>query len=390
MARRKKHPRLPNGWGSIRYLGKGRRNPYAVHPPAKDQSEKTGHYIQPKALCYVDDYNVGLMVLASYRAGTYKPGDETLFSSKAAEGDMDALLKRLIADGALVGAAKNATGPTLKDVYNNWYEWKTGDGAAVKVSKSAIDGYKLGFQHLEPLHDRLFSSLTVDEMQAVINADKGGNACIRKIKSLLTMLFKYGESRGLCEKNLAAYLVVPAAAAKSEHGIPYTLEDIRYFWDHREDEFLEMALITCYTGHRKTEYKDAFIDLENGVIKGGIKTDAGKNRIVPIHSAILPIIRGRIERYGDIYPKCTLNHYTSSFSDHLEKLKIMPDKGGRHTFHDGRHTFSALCEKYGVPENDRKRLLGHSFTDVTNGVYGHRDIEDLRRSIELIPPPWNL
>lgn len=33
MARRKKHPRLPNGLGSIRYLGRHRKHPYAVHPP---------------------------------------------------------------------------------------------------------------------------------------------------------------------------------------------------------------------------------------------------------------------------------------------------------------------------------------------------------------------
>ena len=33
--KRKKHPKLPNGFGSIRYLGKNRHNCYAVHPPAK-------------------------------------------------------------------------------------------------------------------------------------------------------------------------------------------------------------------------------------------------------------------------------------------------------------------------------------------------------------------
>ena len=36
MARRKKHPRLPNGYGSIKYLGKNRRNPYGVYPPVKE------------------------------------------------------------------------------------------------------------------------------------------------------------------------------------------------------------------------------------------------------------------------------------------------------------------------------------------------------------------
>lgn len=57
----------------------------------------------------------------------------------------------------------------------------------------------------------------------------------------------------------------------------------------------------------------------------------------------------------------------------------------KHTPHDCRHTFSMLCEKYGVNENDRKRMLGHSFgSDITNGIYGHRNLEELRNEIEKI------
>ena len=65
--------------------------------------------------------------------------------------------------------------------------------------------------------------------------------------------------------------------------------------------------------------------------------------------------------------------------DCLENLGIE-----KHTPHDCRHTFSTLCEKYNVNENDRKRMLGHSFQDVTNKVYGHRELEDLRIQIEKI------
>ena len=50
MPRRPKHPRLPNGYGSIRYLGKSRKNPFAVHPPADIDGNR------PPAICYVDDW----------------------------------------------------------------------------------------------------------------------------------------------------------------------------------------------------------------------------------------------------------------------------------------------------------------------------------------------
>ena len=62
--------------------------------------------------------------------------------------------------------------------------------------------------------------------------------------------------------------------------------------------------------------------------------------------------------------------------------------GEKHTPHDCRHTFSMLCERYEVNENDRKRMMGHSFgEDITNEKYGHRTIEDLRLQIEKIKTP---
>ena len=59
-----------------------------------------------------------------------------------------------------------------------------------------------------------------------------------------------------------------------------------------------------------------------------------------------------------------------------------------HTPHSCRHTFSRLCESYGVNEADRRRMLGHSFgNDVTNGVYGHRTVRELAIEIEKIKVP---
>lgn len=75
--------------------------------------------------------------------------------------------------------------------------------------------------------------------------------------------------------------------------------------------------------------------------------------------------------------------------DALSKLGIAnAPTGEKHTPHDCRHTFSRLCEKYEVNENDRKRMMGHSFgNDITNAKYGHRTLEELRTQIEKIKPP---
>ena len=76
MAKRKKYPKLPNSFGSIRYLGKGRRNCYAVHPPAT--IDATGKAIRPPAICYVDDYLKGFAVLTAYKAGTSQAWKKSL------------------------------------------------------------------------------------------------------------------------------------------------------------------------------------------------------------------------------------------------------------------------------------------------------------------------
>ena len=47
-----------------------------------------------------------------------------------------------------------------------------------------------------------------------------------------------------------------------------------------------MILVGIYSGWRPQELatlKTADIDLEANTMKGGMKTDAGKNRVVPIH-----------------------------------------------------------------------------------------------------------
>ena len=71
--------------------------------------------------------------------------------------------------------------------------------------------------------------------------------------------------------------------------------------------------------------------------------------------------------------------------DDPEGARSGSDTVRHHTPHSTRHTFSRLCESYGVNEADRKRMMGHSLrNDVTNGVYGHRTVAELKREIDKI------
>ena len=120
------------------------------------------------------------------------------------------------------------------------------------------------------------------------------------------------------------------------------------------------------------------INLKQKYFKGGIKTDAGKNRIVPIHSAILPLVTARLKRQHSMLT-VTPTTFRKFMYPALEEIGV-----SKHTPHDCRHTFNTMCDRYGVEERDKKLMLGHAFQDVTNKVYLHRNIEDLREQIEKI------
>ena len=110
--------------------------------------------------------------------------------------------------------------------------------------------------------------------------------------------------------------------------------------------------------------------------------------IFPIHPAIYEFAKNKVlTQNGRLCIYSQTQHRNALFYPTLERLGITGDP--KHTPHDCRHTFSTLCEKYGVRENDRKRMLGHSFgNDVTNAVYGHRTLEELRAEIEKIKVPF--
>ena len=123
MAKRKKYPKLPNGYGQIRYLGKNRRNPYGVYPPSTEVDD-IGRPKTPPAICYVKNWITGFAVLTSYRAGTYTPGDERTLESKNDEKASD-LIQKLLADyNQSQNIEPREQLPTFKEVFERYYENK--------------------------------------------------------------------------------------------------------------------------------------------------------------------------------------------------------------------------------------------------------------------------
>lgn len=371
MPKRKKYPKLPNGFGTIRYLGPHRRNPFAVHPPA---TERTPYgFRQPAPLCYVDSWEKGFLILNAFKAGTYTPN---MAISAPSFKQTDEFIQNILANYNRISGLQPEEQKTFSQVYQDFWKYKYESGR--QYSQSSLDATKKAYKNSSVIHSRIFSSLKHADLQAVIDQCPFKRASKELILTFFKQIFAYGEIYELIDKNPANHLKINVPE-DDEHGVPFSNEDLIKLWRSSDEETAAFILIMCYSGFRISEYKTLEVNLEEGYFKGGIKTAASKNRIVPIHSAILPLVRRRMEVFGSLMEvtPCT---FRKRFKETLAALEIEP-----HTPHDTRHTFSALCERYGVRENDRKRMLGHSFSgDITNQVYGHRTLDDLKTEIEKI------
>lgn len=384
--KRKTYPKLPNGFGSIRYLGKNRRNCYAVHPPAT--IDAAGKAVRPPAICYVDDWLKGFAVLTAYKAGTYKPGMENdLPISPTA--DTDTLVGRILAD---YGTIKGVEGKhpeikklTFAEVYERFMAWKFAEGTT--YSKATKSNYSASYSYCSVLYDRPFEDLKATDLQEFIDSQKKlKKGSLKVILVLFNQMYKYAIYAEIVSENKSKYVKINKED-DTEHGTAFSEQELKILWQNSADIDVQLILIMCYSGWRIGEIENLEVNLEERYFKGGSKTRAGKDRIVPIHPHIYNFVRTRIEADGTLLNMNKVTYRMFRFYPVLKKLRIVGDP--KHTPHDCRHTFSALCEKYGVRENDRKRLLGHAFgNDITNAVYGHRTVEELRVEIEKIEVPF--
>lgn len=374
MSKRRKHPKLPNGYGSIQYLGTGRRNPYMVCPPVTAW-DNDGNPIKEKPLCYVNDWYKGLAVLTAYHAGTFSPEMRQEYSRPVYIGEKD-VVNRILDDYSLyVQKRKGSENKTFSDVFNEFFEYKY--NGVRQFSKQSMTSTRSAFANCADIHDREFVSLRHADLQAVIDKCPLRHSSLELIVSLFHQMYKYADIYGYVDKDYSAHVRINIPD-DDIHGVPFSEDEIRQLWKDSDDPVPATILIMIYSGFRVSAYKNIKIDLEKRAFTGGIKTAASKGRTVPIHSAILPLVERR-QIAGNALISSS-DYFRKKMYAYCEERNLRA-----HTPHDTRHTFSALCERYGVNEYDRKRMLGHKIADITSGIYGHRTLDDLREEIEKIP-----
>lgn len=346
--------RLPNNYGQVIKLSGKRRRPYAVRVKTGENVNGSPIY---RYLNYFEKRNDALTFLGKYN------------------------------DGQISISNKELSSVIFRDVFDGWItereKYKT-------VSLKTHESYVCAFNQLKPLHNRIFSSITIQELQEQIDRYNGMSAStINKPIALLKSMYKYAIKEKYVTEDLSQYIIRVSANDKIDKHKAFTHEEILKIREEADtgNEDAMRIMIYIYTGFRASELlemKVENVDLDMKRMIGGKKTENGKNRQVPIHNSIMKYVKHfynpqnvyLFEEYGN---QIKYMHFMKYHAQSFFKERKM-----EHTMHDTRHTCATLLKEYGCDELCRKRILGHAVTDLTDRVYTHIEFPQLLAEINKI------
>ena len=264
-----------------------------------------------------------------------------------------------------------------------------------RVGKSTMNCYKAAWKFFAPLHYVPFSDIELDDLQECMDDCPNGKRTLENMKALAGLLYKYAIPRHQAELNLAEYLNT-GNGRKSTHPA-FTHEQVERI-QQSVDVVPHADILYCliYTGFRPTEmFSLTKEDYKDGILYGGIKTTAGKNRAVPVSPRILPIIERRLQSDSPyLFPKddgtfLTANYYRKFyFYQTLDAIGIqsMDNKDNPTSLvpYSARHTFANLLKNAPGSDKDKAGLIGHEDYKTTKKHYQSAELDALKIIIESL------
>lgn len=339
--------RKPNGYGSIKRLSGNRRRPFVfVVSDAGRQRPVEYFATQIEAEIFAADYN------------------------------------KIHNHHALPGHKE-----TLEEIY---IRWKTVHVANTEPSKSTIDSYNNSWKHLRILGQEPINSLKYRDYQTIFdNMKKSGlsYSSLKKVRSLISLIEKYALETEAIQKSYAPLLRIGKNHPVRPHR-PFSRQKINRLWSFVGCPGVDTVLILLYTGMRCGEMLQLLktdINQRQQLIRiTRSKTQAGI-RTIPIHHRIQPLITARMQMPGQYLIADSAGHnYDYSRYCTLWRSVMHRIHADGHTTHDCRHTVATLLDNAGANETAKRRILGHAGGDITERVYTHKGLRQLRKCIELL------
>lgn len=339
--------RKPNGYGSIKRLSGRRRRPF-VFVISVDGKQKPVEYFstQVEAEIFQADYN-------------------------------KLHFHRSLPDHRV----------TLAELYHRWLPAHTANTAP---SQSTLNSYSNSFKHLAQLHYEPVQNLKYMDYQRVLDGMRKSGlsySSLKKVRSLVSLLEKYANKIELTNKSYAPLLSIGKNKAIRPHK-PFSRQKINRLWQHVGEPGVDTVLILLYTGMRVGEMlalQKTEVNLRQGYVRITRSKTVSGIRTIPIHHRILPLISKRMKFLGsNLITDSEGKPYNYSRYCILWREVMYSINADGHTTHDCRHTVATLLDNAGANETAKRRILGHAGGDVTERVYTHKGLRQLRKCIELL------
>jgi integrase len=211
-----------------------------------------------------------------------------------------------------------------------------------------------------------------------------------KLKSVMSMVFEYATQNDIIAKNYAKFIKIEEKVEKT--GSVFTEEEIKALWQHSDEKIARIYLILIYTGMRIGELLSLTADtihLDEGYMIGGSKSEAGIDRVIPLHQAIVPFVEKHLgnAKYLIRDEKGRKLSYQKSlklFKNFMEEHKL----NTAHLPHDTRKTAVSLMHTAGIPIETIRVIVGHSGKGVTETVYLYKEPKELVEVINKVEIPF--
>ena len=371
---KRKHRRLPNGFGQITEIkGKPLRKPFRamVTVGKTPKGKPICKILKPEG--YFATYNEAYEALVKYNSNPY---------------DLDKEM-------------------TMDELYKVWYKHHQKD-----VKPQSMHWMDNVWSYCNQIYSMKVRDVRtrhikgcLDNGFVLINGEehRPPKTVINNMKSLLNMMMDYAVEFELTDRNYSRAFSLAKDVGKEiekdrKNHISFSDKEMKTLWQHKNDPSVDLLLIHCYTGFRPQELSNITlnnVDLKNWTITAGMKTEAGENRLVPIHSCIRDMVKHRYDeamKIGSDYlfniyrnsktniQPMNYNTYSREFNNIINRYGMNP----LHRPHDPKKQFTTMAKKYNLNEYAIKRLVGHKINDITEKIYTDRDPKWLAEEVEKI------
>lgn len=298
---------------------------------------------------------------------------------------------------------------TVKELYEKW----SNDYFKTLKSNSSIRTIQSAWLYCSVVYDMKVKDIRARHIKGCME-----DGCVKtdtvtrypsanlksRIKSLFNLMLDYAVEYEIVDKNYArtfdisSDIIRESNTVKREH-MSFTDDEIAKLWENIHIPYVDVILIQCYGGWRPQELgliRTCNVNINDWTITGGMKTEAGTNRVVPVHPKIRPIIEDKYQsavKSGSEYllpcidstthkgnTLLTYDKYQKRFAKIRDTIGLNPE----HRAHDGRKHFVTIAKRYNVDEYAIKYIVGHAILDITEKIYTDRNLCWLQSEISKI------